>query len=472
MMRLIFWSYILNEKFCLSKIQNSNHQKTKSIQMKKIVLTLFLILSLVLISNSIQAQPESSFNWQEYIDNQTEELYEKVVEWRRHFHQYPELSNREFETAKVIEAHLRGLGLEVETGIAHTGVVGVLRGGKDGPVVGLRADMDALPVKERVDIPFASEVVAEYLGEMVPVMHACGHDTHMAILMGVAEMLTEVKDEIPGTIKFIFQPAEEGTPPGEDGGAEMMVEEGVLKNPDVDVIFGLHISSQTPVGHINYRPGGIMAASNRFSIEVKGVQTHGARPWGGVDPIVASAQIINNLQSIVSRQTELTKEAAVITVGIIRAGVRNNIIPEDAYMEGTIRTLDQEMQDILFEKMHRTVEYTAKSFGAEATLTIYDGYPITYNDPDLTALMAPTLERVAGSENTHVVNAITGAEDFSFFQLEIPGLYFFIGGMPADMNPADAAPHHTPDFYLEEEGMKTGLRAMANLAIDYMVTPH
>jgi amidohydrolase len=437
--------------------------------MKKSIFISGLIFILAFCSSPLKAQSDSDFDWQTYIDTQTEELYEKVVEWRRHFHQYPELSNREFETAKVIEAHLRELGLEVETGIAHTGVVGLLHGGKPGPVVGLRADMDALPVRERVDIPFASTVEAEYLGNIVPVMHACGHDTHMAILMGVAEMLTNVKDEIPGTIKFIFQPAEEGTPPGEDGGAEMMVEEGVLKNPDVDVIFGLHISSQTPIGHINYRPGGIMAASNRFSIEVKGAQTHGARPWGGVDPIVASAQIINNLQSIVSRQTELTKEAAVITVGIIRAGVRNNIIPEDAYMEGTIRTLDQEMQDILFEKMHRTVEYTAKSFGAEAELTIYDGYPITYNDPELTAMMAPTLERAAGPENTHVVNAITGAEDFSFFQREIPGLYFFIGGMPADMNPADAAPHHTPDFYIEEEGMKTGLRAMANLAIDYML---
>ena len=437
--------------------------------MKKIILKSITIVLLLLWTIPAMAQGSSDFNWAEYIDRQSEVLFEKVVEWRRHFHQYPELSNREFETAKVIEAHLRELGLEVQTGIAHTGVVGILEGGKPGPVVGLRADMDALPVKERVDIPFASKVVTEYLGEMVPVMHACGHDTHMAILMGVAEMLTNVKDEIPGTIKFIFQPAEEGTPPGEDGGAEMMVEEGVLKNPDVDVIFGLHISSQTPVGHINYRPGGIMAASNRFSIEVKGAQTHGARPWSGVDPIVASAQIINNLQSIISRQTELTKEAAVITVGIMRAGVRHNIIPEDAYLEGTIRTLDQEMQDALFEKMHRTVEYTAKSFGAEATLTIYDGYPITYNDPDLTAMMAPTLEKVAGPENTHVVNAITGAEDFSFFQLEIPGLYFFIGGMPADTDPADAAPHHTPDFYIEEEGMKTGLRAMANLAIDYML---
>jgi amidohydrolase len=437
--------------------------------MKKIVLILSLILSFVMISESVQAQSESSFNWQEYIDTQTEELYEKVVEWRRHFHQYPELSNREFETAKVIESHLRELGLKVQTEVAHTGVVGILEGGKPGPVVGLRADMDALPVRERVDIPFASEVEAEYLGEIVPVMHACGHDTHMAILMGVAEMLTAVKDEIPGTVKFIFQPAEEGTPPGEDGGAEMMVEEGVLKYPDVDAIFGLHISSQTPIGHINYRPGGIMAASNRFSIDVKGVQTHGARPWGGVDPIVASAQIINNLQTIVSRQTELTKEAAVVTVGIMRAGVRNNIIPEEAYLEGTIRTLDTEMQEKLFEQMHRTVEYTAKSFGAEAELTIYDGYPVTYNDPDLTAKMAPTLERVAGSDHAHVVNAITGAEDFSFFQKEIPGLYFFIGGMPADMDPADAAPHHTPDFYIEEEGMKTGLRAMANLTIDYML---
>ncbi len=430
---------------------------------------LFCFLFSLLLSTSVAAQSGSDFNWTEYIDRQSDELYEKVVEWRRHFHQYPELSNREFETAKVIEAHLRDLGLEVQTGIAHTGVVGILEGGKPGPVVGLRADMDALPVRERVDLPFASRVEAEYLGEIVPVMHACGHDTHMAILMGVAEMLTNVKDEIPGTVKFIFQPAEEGTPPGEDGGAEMMVEEGVLKDPDVEVIFGLHIGSQLPIGHINYRPGGIMAASNRFSIEVKGVQTHGARPWGGVDPIVASAQIINNLQSIVSRQTELTKEAAVITVGIIRAGVRNNIIPEDAYMEGTIRTLDTDMQERLFEQMHRTVEYTAKSFGAEATLTIYDGYPVTYNDPELTAMMAPTLEKVAGPENTHVVNAITGAEDFSFFQREIPGLYFFIGGMPAEMNPADAAPHHTPDFYIEEEGMKTGLRAMANLAIDYML---
>ncbi|WP_242979054.1 amidohydrolase [Rhodohalobacter mucosus] len=433
-------------------------------------MTLLLLLAAVCFDSSpLIAQNGSGMDWQTYIDSKSEELYENVVEWRRHFHQYPELSNREFETATMVAEHLRSLGIEVETEVAHTGVVGVLRGGKPGPVVGLRADMDALPVKERVDIPFASQAVGEYMGNEVPVMHACGHDTHIAILMGVAEMLAAQKEELPGTVKFIFQPAEEGTPPGEEGGAEMMVEEGVLTNPDVDAVFGLHIYSQSPVGTITYRSGSIMAASNRFSIDVMGAQTHGSQPWGGVDPIVASAQIINNLQSVVSRQTELTKEAAVITVGIIDAGVRNNIIPETAYMEGTIRTLDTEMQEKLFEQMHRTVEYTAKSFGAEAKLTIYDGYPITYNDPDLTARMAPTLKRVAGPENAIVINAITGAEDFSFFQKEVPGLYFFIGGMPAGMNPEDAAPHHTPDFYIEEEGMKTGLRAMANLTIDYMM---
>lgn len=432
-------------------------------------LTLLLCLAVTYFTSSpLIAQDGSSLDWQSYINSQSEELYEKVVEWRRHFHQYPELSNREFDTAAMVAEHLRGLGMEVETEVAHTGVVGVLRGGMPGPVVGLRADMDALPVKERVDIPFASQAMSEYMGNEVPVMHACGHDTHIAILMGVAEMLAARKDDLPGTVKFIFQPAEEGTPPGENGGAKMMVEEGVLTNPDVDVVFGLHINSQSPVGTIRYRPEGIMAASNRFSINVRGVQTHGSQPWGGVDPLVASAQIINNLQTIISRQTELTKEAAVITVGIIEAGVRNNIIPESAYMEGTIRTLDTEMQEMLFEQMHRTVEHTAKSFGAEAELTIYEGYPVTYNDPGLTARMAPTLEKVAGAENTFVINAITGAEDFSFFQIEVPGLYFFIGGMPAGMDPKDAAPHHTPDFYIEEEGMKTGLRAMASLTIDYM----
>lgn len=431
----------------------------------------FVFVSLILFpaATPILAQNSSTSDWPQYIDQKTESLYDKIVEWRRDIHENPELSNREFETAEKIAEHLRSLGIDVETGVAHTGVIVVLRGGQPGPVVGLRADMDALPVKERTDVPFASNAISEYMGEEVPVMHACGHDTHVAMLMGVAEMLAERKEELPGTVKFIFQPAEEGTPSGEEGGAEMMVEEGVLTNPDVDVVFGLHISSQTPVGQINYRPMSIMAASNRFTIEVKGKQSHGSQPWGGIDPIVTSAQIINGLQTVISRQTELTKEAAVITVGIIRSGVRNNIIPEDAYMEGTIRTLDTDMQEILFEKMHTTVDHIAKSMGADAELTIYDGYPVTYNDPELTAMMAPTLERVAGPENTTIINPITGAEDFSFFQQKIPGLYFFVGGMPADMDPSEAAPHHTPDFYIEEEGMKTGVRALANLTIDYMM---
>lgn len=435
-------------------------------------LTIILLVALCLLVHIPQttAQTASAAEWTEYIDRQTEILYEKVVDWRRDIHQNPELSNREFETAEKIAEHLTSLGIEVQTGVAHTGVVGVLRGGQPGPVVGLRADMDALPVKERTDVPFASNAVSEYMGEEVPVMHACGHDTHVAMLMGVAEMLAERKEELPGTVKFIFQPAEEGTPPGEEGGAEMMVEEGVLTNPDVDAVFGLHINSQTPVGQIKYRPMSIMAASNRFTIEVNGKQSHGSQPWGGIDPIVASAQIINGLQTIISRQTELTKEAAVITVGIIRSGVRNNIIPEDAYMEGTIRTLDTEMQQILFEKMHTTVDHIAKSMGAEAKLTIDDGYPVTYNDPELTSMMAPTLERVAGPGNALVINPITGAEDFSFFQKQIPGLYFFVGGMPAGMDTTEAAPHHTPDFYIEEEGMKTGVRALANLTIDYMMS--
>lgn len=434
--------------------------------MKNKMLLSAIIGLLVLPIFPVQAQ--DAFNWSEVIDTKTEEKFEQIVEWRRHFHENPELSNREYETAAMVGDHLRSLGIEVQTDVAHTGVVGILEGGKPGPVVGLRADMDALPVKERVDIPFASTAVSEYMGEEVPVMHACGHDTHIAMLMGVAEILSENREELAGTVKFIFQPAEEGTPIGEEGGAELMVEEGVLTNPDVDVVFGLHISSQTPVGQINYKPGGIMAASNRYSIEVKGKQTHGANPWGGVDPIVTSAQIINGLQTIVSRQTELTKEAAVISVGIMRSGVRNNIIPEEAYMEGTIRTLDMDMQDIIFDKIHRTAEHIAESMGAEATVTIHPGYPVTYNDPDLTAMMAPTLRSVAGAENANVVNATTTAEDFSFFQQEVPGLYFFVGGMPPDMDPADAAPHHTPDFYLDEEGMKTGVRAMANLTVDYM----
>lgn len=423
-----------------------------------------LTSSILLLLFSLTAYAQES-NLKQIIDQKADELEEQVIEWRRHFHRNPELSNREFETAEYIAEYLQDLGLEVQTGIAHTGVVAFLKGGKEGPVVALRADMDALPVTERTDVPFKSTVIGEYNGEEVGVMHACGHDTHIAIQMGVAKILSDVKDELQGSVKFIFQPAEEGTPEGEEGGAKLMVEEGVLKNPDVDVIFGLHISDDTPVGVIEYRPEGIMASSNRFSINIKGKQAHGSAPWTGIDPVVTAAQIINNLQTVVSRNMDLTKQAAVITVAIMKAGVRNNIIPESAYLEGTIRTLDMDMQKELFKRMQTVVTNTAESNGAEAELTIHEGYPITYNDPDLTAQVLPTLTEVAGEENVVLMNAVTGAEDFSFFQMEIPGFYFFLGGLPEGGTPAG---HHTPDFYIDESGMKLGVRTMANLVIDYM----
>ncbi len=424
---------------------------------------ILLLLSLSILSSTAHA------DWHAYIDERSEALFDQVVDWRRHFHANPELSNREFETAAFIADFLRGLDMEVETGIAHTGVVGVLEGGQPGPVVGLRADMDALPVPARAGLPFSPDLTGEYLGEEVPVSHACGHDTHMAMLMGVAEMFAARRDELPGTIKFIFQPAEEGTPPGEDGGAEMMVAEGVLEDPDVDVMFGQHIWSLSPVGEIGYRPGGIMAASDQFTITIHGRQTHGSTPWTGVDPITVAAQVVLGLNLIVSRQTELTREAAVISVGRIRSGVRNNIIPETAELIGTIRTLDTDMQDKIHADIRRSVENIAASQGATAEIEIERGYPVTWNDPELTTMMAPSLERIAG-EQARVVDAITGAEDFSFFQQQVPGLYFFIGGMPADADPQDMAPHHTPEFYIDETGMKTGVRALASLTIDYMLS--
>ena len=426
--------------------------------MKKIL----SLLTLSLITLSLTAQ---SSNLKEMVDKRANELEEQVIEWRRYFHENPELSNREFNTAKKIAAHLESLGLEVQTGIAHTGVVGILKGGKPGPVVALRADIDALPVIERTDVPFKSTVMGEYQGNEVGVMHACGHDTHIAILMGVAQILTEMKDDLKGTVKFIFQPAEEGAPKGEEGGAELMVKEGVLKNPDVDAIFGLHISDDTPVGEIEYRPKGIMASVNSFDIKVTGKQAHGSAPWAGIDPIVTSAQIINNIQTIVSRSMPLTRQAAVVNVGVINGGVRNNIIPEEVTMQGTIRALDEEMRQLIFKRLETIVQNTAQSNGAIAELTINKGYPITYNDPELTAMMLPTLEETAGKENVNLINAITGAEDFSFFQNEIPGLYFFLGGLP---DGGTASGHHTPDFYIDESGLKLGVRTMSNLVIDYM----
>ena len=391
----------------------------------------------------------------------------KVVEWRHHIHQNPELSNREYNTSKYVAEHLRSLGIEVQTGIAHTGVVGILKGKRPGKVVGLRADMDALPVTENNDLPYRSKVTSTFNGQDTGVMHACGHDTHVAILMGVAELLAKNND-FAGTVKFIFQPAEEGPPPGEEGGALLMVKEGVLKNPDVDAIFGLHISSGSPVGTLTYKPGGMMAASQRFVIDVKGKQAHGSTPWQSVDPIVVAAQIINGLQTIVSRELQLTNEAAVISVGSIHSGIRFNIIPEKLQMIGTIRTLDYDMKALIRKRMMEMVPAIAKAHRAEATINIQDGADITYNHLGLTKQMLPTLQRVAGTENVVEIKAITGAEDFSYFQSEIPGFFFFLGGTPKDMKMSDAPSHHTPDFFVDDAGMLLGVKAMSQLTLDYL----
>jgi len=390
----------------------------------------------------------------------------KVIEWRRDIHQNPELSNREFKTAEKIAAHLKSLGIEVQTGVAHTGVVGILKGKKSGKVVALRADIDGLPVLERNDLPFKSTAKGEYMGEEVPVMHACGHDTHIAILMGVAEVLSKNTDKIKGTIKFIFQPAEEGSPPGEEGGAELMVKEGVLENPKVDVIFGLHINSQTPVGTIGYKPGGALAAVNSFEIHVKGKQSHGSQPWSGIDPILISAKIIDGLQTIISREAELINEAAVITIGKISGGVRSNIIPESVEMLGTLRTLDYGMREMIQRRMKEMVPDIAKAYGGEAILEFNLGYPITYNDPDLVEQMLPSIQRVAGSENVKLKKATTGAEDFSFFQEKVPGFFFFLGGMTPGNT--ESFPHHTPDFFIDDSGLLLGVKALTEMSLDYL----
>ena len=392
----------------------------------------------------------------------------EVIELRHWFHENAELSNREFKTAKRIEQELIKIGLNPQTGIAKTGVVAVLKGGKPGPVVALRADIDGLPVKERADLPWASKMTGIYNGEKVPVMHACGHDTHTAILLGVAKVLYEIKDQIPGSVKFIFQPAEEGAPAGEEGGAELMVKEGVLENPKVDAIFGLHIWSQISAGQVHVRPQGIMAAVDEFRIDLEGVQTHGSTPWTGIDPIVTASQIVNSLQTIVSRNMPLTKAAAVVTIGSIHGGVRSNIIPESLYMLGTIRTLDAQMRKTVLKCLEEIVHSISKANNAKAKITYMVSYPITYNDTDLYNKMLPTLKRVNGEENVNFMDAITGAEDFSFFQEKVPGMYFFIGGAKKGTDPNLAAPHHTPDFYVDDSAMVTGLKSMTSLTLDYL----
>jgi len=396
-----------------------------------------------------------------------QKLNKKVIQWRHEIHQNPELSNREFKTAEKVAAHLKSLGMEVQTGIAHTGVVGVLKGKKPGKVLALRADMDALPVTEQNDLSFRSTVQATYNGKETGVMHACGHDTHVAILMGVAELLAANTD-FAGTVKFIFQPAEEGAPEGEEGGADLMIAEGVLENPKVDAIFGLHINSGTHVGKVRYRPQGIMASSQRFVINVKGKQAHGSQPWMSVDPILISAKIVDGLQSIISRNAELTKEAAVISVGSIHSGIRFNIIPEEAQMIGTIRTLDKEMKEVIRNRMKELVPKIAQAYGGEAEVIIQDGAPITYNDPDLTSQMIPSIERVLGTENVEVVNAVTGAEDFSYFQQEIPGFYFFLGGTPKTLPETEAPSHHTPNFFIDDSALIHGVNVLTAMVKDYL----
>jgi amidohydrolase len=438
--------------------------KYSTFRFSKFMLTGLLLLPAVVPATNVFSQSKISTA----IDQKAQTLDKKLVEWRRDFHQNPELGNREFKTSEKVANHLKQLGIEVTTGIAHTGVVGILKGGKPGPVVALRADMDGLPVTERVELPFKSAVVTDYNGQKTGVMHACGHDTHIAILMGVAEVLASMKSELPGTIKFIFQPAEEGAPVGEEGGAELMVKEGVLENPKVEAIFGLHIDSQLEVGSISYRPGATMAAVDFFSIDVKGKQTHGAYPWSGVDPIVTSSQIVTALQTIVSRNLNITQAPAVVTIGAINGGIRQNIIPESVKMIGTIRTFDEGMHTYVHKRITEISTLIAQSAGATAKVDIDVMYPVTFNDVPLTEKMIGTLQNVAGKDNVKLIPAKTGAEDFSYFQQKVPGFFFFLGGMPKGKNVADAAPHHTPDFYVDEGSLVLGVRSLSRLATDYL----
>jgi amidohydrolase len=428
-----------------------------------------ILVTILLAAVSLSSNAQNAALRKE-ADNAADKIEQKVIGWRRDIHEHPELGNHEVRTAALIAKHLQSLGIEVKTAVGITGVVGILKGDKPGPVVALRADMDALPVVERTPVPFASKVKVQYNGKESGVMHACGHDTHVAILMGVAEVLAGMRKELKGTVKFIFQPAEEGAAQGEEAGAELMIKEGVMDNPKVDVIFGLHINSQTEVGKIKYKPGGILASVDDMKIIVKGRSAHGAYPWSAIDPIVASAQIINNLQAIISRNLNITENAGIVTIGAINGGNRGNIIPEKVEMLGTIRALKQEDRKMLIERVREVVTKTGESAGvtAEAIIPYESSFPVTFNDPALTEKMLPSLQQSAGRENVVLTVAQTGAEDFSFFQEKVPGLFFFLGGMPKGGNPLTAPSHHTPDFFIDESGLKLGVQTLANLTLDYM----
>ncbi len=427
----------------------------------------FVFLPILFMKVSVFSQEKEASHLWEKIDQLTSKIEPKVIEWRRDLHQHPELSNREFRTAMVIAEHLRKLGLEVKTGVAHTGVVGFLQGKSTHPVVALRADMDALPVTEALDLPFASKVKTIYKGEEVGVMHACGHDAHMSMLMGTAEVLSSLRNQLPGSVKFIFQPAEEGTPEGEEGGAELMIRQGVLENAKVDAIFGLHVFP-FEVGKITYCSGAAMASADGLRIVIKGKQTHGAMPWGGVDPIVVASQIVLGLQNIVSRQMNITEAPVVISIGSIHGGVRGNIIPDIVEMIGTIRTLNPAMRTEIHERIRNTATMIAQSADATADVTINLGLPVTVNNPELTAQMIPILKRVAGDDNVFTVSPKGTAEDFSFYQQKIPGLFFFLGITPKDANPEKVAMNHSPYFYVDESALIIGMRALAHLAVAYM----
>ena len=418
---------------------------------------------------AISACPAGAAITEDQLDQAAKSIAPQVITWRRDFHQHPELGNRETRTSAAVAAHLKSLGLEVRTGIAHTGVVGVLKGGKPGPVIALRADMDALPVAEQVDVPFKSVATTEYRGEKVGVMHACGHDAHTAILMGAAQALVSMRKELPGTVLFIFQPAEEGAPDGEQGGAPLMLAEGVFDIAKPDAAFGLHVWSGLNAGKIGYRSGPFMAASDRYRILVKGEQTHGSKPWGGVDPIVASAQIVMGLQTLVSRQIDITAHPAVVSVGAIKGGIRNNIIPDQVEMIGTFRTFDPAVRQQIIDGITRTAKDIAASSGATAEVEVAeDANPVTFNDVKLTARMLPSLERAAGAGNVLEIPFVTGAEDFSYFGQRVPSLFFFVGITPPGKDAAKAPSNHSPKFYIDESGLELGVRAMLGVAVDYL----
>ena len=414
------------------------------------------------------SQNATSDTLKEKINTSADKIEAKTISWRKDIHQNPELGNNEKRTAKIIADHLRWLGIEVKEGVGKTGVIGILKGAKPGKCIALRADMDALPIIENPNLPYASKIKSTYNGKEVGVMHACGHDTHVAMLMSVAEILSGMKNEIKGTVKFIFQPAEEGPPEGEEGGAPLMIKEGAMENPKVDAIFGLHIESDIEVGKIEYKPGAFMASSDWFTIKVNGKGSHGADPWKGIDPIAISAQIINGLQTIVSRQLELTKAPAVITVGKIEGGVRNNIISETCTMYGTIRTLDGKMQKDIYEKIRKMATNIAEASGATAEITIDTKTLVTYNDPELVKSFIPSLQKAAGAENVKERTWVTGAEDFSYFGEKAPAFFFYLGGMPKGNDPQKAPPHHTAAFFVEDSGMKTGIKAFCNIVFDYL----